>query len=211
MPRMKRLVALGFCVLTGCGGSVTGSPEHDGGAADSAADSGTSWDMPDAGGPWSPVCPTSVPAIDSPCSAGALVTCEYGDAWWDVSCNTVFTCSSGTWIEDHPSSQTCFAAPAPNSSSCPASPTDIHAGTDCSDALLTCYYGMGAYCQCGGSINPEAAVIWACGPTAGCPSTRPRLGATCSSGEMCYYGDSSGFFESCVDGFWQAEQGGGAP
>lgn len=202
---MRRLELLVLGLSLGCGGSVAGSQPPDGGLDAEPADV-------DSNEPWSTVCPESAPPLGTSCTIGAMVSCEYGSSWWDVSCDSAFSCSNGAWIEDHPSSEACFPAPGPNSASCPTSPSTITNGSACSAAGLACHYGTGAFCDCfANGTDADAAPSWSCGPSGGCPSSRPRLGATCSTGEMCYYGDPSGFFEQCVGGTWQAGTGGAAP
>jgi hypothetical protein len=77
--------------VCGCGGTVTesaagdsGSPEVgppvDSSPGDDSSSTTDVWGVPPDGGPWSPVCPESAPALGSPCTHDQL-ECEYGSAW----------------------------------------------------------------------------------------------------------------------------------
>src|ERR1700722_15078899 len=185
--------------MTACGGSVAG-------ASDAGPDG--AWDAP---GSWSPVCPTTQPGVGSSCS-GVMVACEYGHAWWDVSCDTGLGCTNGAWAPPPAASAPCVPAPGANAPACPQDPSTIRTSHPCPQDQLDCYYGMGTECSCGTSATqPDAAPIWACAPDTGCPSTRPRLGASCSANtQVCGYGlGSSSVGEQCINGFWQSAGSGG--
>jgi hypothetical protein len=166
---------------------------------------GGSWGLPDAAGePWSPACPETAPGTGSACSV-AGVYCEYGAAWWDVSCDTILQCNDGSWETAEVSQETCFPAPPANSPSCPSSPVTIPLGAPCPHPGLACYYGQGAICSCSvpeGLDALDGGAAWGCGPDPGCPSARPRLGTTCQGDQICEYDDASGFAEICQGGIW---------
>lgn len=162
------------------------------------------------GSSWSPVCPDSAPTAGKPCGISTSTACEYGDAWWDISCDTVVTCDNYAWVASVPGSGTCTPRPGPNPASCPPSANTLSAA--CSDIDLTCYYGT-VECTCGIAGLPyppaDAGPTFNCAiPGPGCPSVRPRLGATCSTeGLLCNVG--AGLFgEQCVGGNWQVATGG---
>jgi hypothetical protein len=165
-----------------------------------------------AGEQLSPECPGTQPSVGSSCS-GVMTVCEYGDAWWDVSCDTVMGCNNGTWELSPAGQGPCVPAPGANPAACPMDPSLIQTGAACPRAQIDCYYGMGTECGClGSSARPDAGPIWVCAPDTGCPSTRPKLGASCSAyGQMCGYGiGSTGIGEACLNGTWQpAGIGGG--
>jgi hypothetical protein len=189
----------------GCGGGKLQSGVDAGVGAD-----GAPWGT--EGGPWSPECPAAQPSAGSSC-AGVMTVCEYGDAWWDVSCDTVLSCANGTWALSPPSQGSCVPAPGPNPAACPTDPSTIQKSASCPEDQLDCYYGMGTSCICTvGAVHPDAGPTWSCAPEPGCPSTRPRLGSSCSeSTQVCGYGvGSAGVGEQCLNGTWQpAGPGGG--
>lgn len=164
----------------------------------------------DSAGSWSPVCPESPPAAGSSCDAPLGTACEYGEAWWDISCDTVVACDSSGWTAMDPGTGTCTPKPGPNPASCP--PSVVTVPTACADSGLTCYYGT-AFCTCSITGLPyppaDAGSEWNCGPgPAGCPTVRPRLGAPCASAsQLCNVG--AGLFgEQCENGVWQVALGG---
>jgi hypothetical protein len=191
-------MALGTCA---CGGSVGAN------AADAGVhqDSGQPGDA-GADAPWSPVCPQSPPAGDSPCTQDML-QCEYGNSWWNVSCDMVMQCVGGRWISDTPSSETCTPEPGPNASFCPQSPMDVGARTSCPQAGAQCVYGHGAFCFCT-SNAPDGGepLYWGCEPEPGCPSSRPPLGSACSTGGLTCTYDPCVYQQKCVNGVWQGGQ-----
>lgn len=175
--------------LPSCGGST--HSQDDGGPPD--------------GGPWSPVCPDSTPSVGSACTTSGTY-CEYGDAWWSISCDTVLLCENDHWDVSNPGTTPCLPEPGPNSPECPQNPSMI--GGSCSEAGLTCHYGMGASCECGQSPLPDASTTWDCQPAPGCPDSRPRLGAPCQvSGLLCGYQGCANR-ELCAGGIWQISIGG---
>lgn len=154
---------------------------------------------------WSPVCPDSLPTQYSSCSNPlAQPPCEYGNAWWDPGCDTIVECSFGnTWNVVEVSSETCFAAPAPNSADCPHDRSAVGVGTACDHNGLTCYYDEGTACECG-AARADAGTTWQCNPDPGCPMPRPRFGASCNREQTCTYGVAPNVIgEQCIDGFWQ--------
>ena len=212
-------------ISTGCGGSVfsPASGDKDSGTQDAAA-----YDAPpaDAGGsdgggstdvgvgdaaPWSPDCPATVPVAGSECGHESGLQCEYGDAWWSVSCDTVMECQSGAWAKFQPSYEQCTSEPGPNSTECPATFADVPQGA-CSQTGLRCEYPQGQ-CTCqvllGGPVQIDGgSPDWQCVPGMGCPFPRPRLGVSCSSeGQSCTYEECS-YGEICQGGIWQADEEG---
>ena len=202
---LRRGVLLGAVTVAACGGRSGLSLEDDSSSVSSTDGGGGGvWGQSTGPGPWSPVCPETAPATGSACST-ADAYCEYGEAWWDVSCDTVVQCLDGSWQPAAVSQQTCFPAPGPNSALCPGDPLAIPPGAACSHPGLACYYGQGAVCICGLPVGPDALDAgseWACGPDPGCPGARPRLGAPCTGDSLCEYNDASGFAEVCQGGTW---------
>jgi hypothetical protein len=154
------------------------------------------WGQPVDGGAWSPICPNTQPASGTKCSPEAVGQyCEYGSAWWSSACDTVMYCGTQdkVWANYNPSSTGCLPEPGPNCATCPTSPSGL-AGL-CSSAGVTCHYGLGSNCSCSTPPGAESAA-WNCFPPAGCPSTRPRIGAPCTSSPplgcpySCYEGVS---------------------
>jgi len=153
-PRITRLwpALLGTTMSLGCGGRAdggqsgldSGTPIADGGShpdSEFLPDAG----LPlDASEPWSEVCPDTLPALGSACLQPQL-ECEYGNAWWNVSCDSSVYCNNGTWASLSPSSATCLPAPGPNPASCPSGGF-IGEGMSCPQVGLTCFYGEGAQC-----------------------------------------------------------------
>jgi len=204
-PRVLVLLLAG--ALAGCGGR-TGLDDSAGADSDAASEAGP-WGVSTDGGAWSTVCPDTQPATGGPCSGAAA--CEYGSAWWDVSCDTVMHCTSGAWAIDDVSSESCFPEPGPNAAACPSDPMTVRPESAC-DTPALCHYGEGAFCACQAtSQSPDAGLGWICGPDPTCPSTRPRIGASCAAdGLTCGYGDESGFEMECQSGTWTSGVPGGA-
>ncbi|HEY6463233.1 MAG TPA: hypothetical protein VIY73_23860 [Polyangiaceae bacterium] len=183
--------------------SPDASPLPDGGGVDASDD---------ASPPWSNVCPASLPAIGSACTH-ENVECEYGSAWWSVSCDSVVRCSGGAWTKDLPSFEPCRPEPGPNSASCPPTYAQVPQGASCDATGLSCVYGQGL-CSCevplGGPIQVDGgSASWDCVPGNGCPFPRPRLGSACSvpSGTSCTYEECS-YGQSCEGGAWVSEEEG---
>jgi hypothetical protein len=128
--------------------------------------------------------------------------CEYGTSDLRL-CNTVATCTSGTWHIAAP--QDACANELDAGGVCPAAITDIQAGSPCPTFRQICEYPQGA-CGCGfvGHVSDQ----WVCDttPGAGCPTPRPRVGTTCApSGVACDYASCSilgGPKMSCTGGVW---------
>ncbi len=184
------------------------------GSCSAPSDGGNGGNNFGAGTPWSPVCPDALPALGSPCTpthtaAPVPVACEYGDAWWDVACDTVVTCDGG-WTIATPAGTQCTPKPGRNPASCPSSLGALpHA---CASGSPTCYYGtVTCFCQIEGLPYPppDAGMFWSCDvPQGACPAVRPRLGAACSNdGLLCNTGGGL-FGEECLGGFWQQAVGG---
>lgn len=144
--RWSVLLFLGTAVAGACGGktAATDASSHDAGgsgsssgvasssASSSGANSSSGSGVSDAGNddaegpspwdassdaPWSPVCPTELPTTNSACTT-ANIECEYGDAWWNPSCNQVVKCYNGNWIVANAGSGSCLPAPGPNAAAC---------------------------------------------------------------------------------------------
>jgi hypothetical protein len=194
---------------TSCGGRTSGETTDSGssnGDAGSAEADAKDRDAPDdAAGPWSQVCPDAPATPGSACDLDRT-QCEYGDAWWNVSCDQVFWCNANQWTVFTVSAANCMPEPGPNPAGCPPD-QGVIGNTACSDTSLVCYYGQGPNCTCVDPGGDAAAARWSCVPGSLCPSTRPRLGAACSGTAACTY-ELCTFTEACVDGVWQAENGG---
>ena len=204
---MRAHIAISLLGLSvGCGGNVTGS--NDAGPANDTGeptDSGglDAWGVNPDGGPWSPVCPVTLPLAGSSCSDNDMLMCEYGDAWWDVGCDTVVQCIRGVWASvSVGSSVTCFPL-ASNPSTCPVNP-EVSQGASCPQDQELCFYEEGAFCECHQEGQQDGGPVWRCGPTdSGCPSSRPRIGAGCSSSPICTYAGCLNLV--CMNGTWQYE------
>jgi hypothetical protein len=213
--RRGRMVTLAFLGVTalGCGGAVESSPPADGGGTtdSTSTDSGNPPDSGqphgDAGGeadggPWSVVCPATVPGIGSPCSQDTIV-CEYGDAWWNVACDTIAQCSSGQWSATSLGVEPCLGAPGPNPPQCPTNGYIVDK-TPCENLGLTCNYLQGVVCQCVSDAPTDSGSIWDCPLDPTCPTTRPRLGASCVGEQTCTY-ELCAYSEICQGGVWQPQ------
>ena len=210
-------VALAGLTL-GCGGAVyTADPGGgDSGAGDAAAqDSGPGpadgGGGPDGSGgdsstPWSPECPAGLPATGTACSKENL-QCEYGSAWWSVSCDPVVQCQGGLWAAYKPSFDPCSARPGANPPSCPADFASVSQGSACATNGVSCIYAQGL-CACqvplGGPIPIDGGTgYWGCAPEQGCPFPRARIGTACThDGMNCTYEECS-YAQTCQGGVWQ--------
>ena len=74
---------------------------------------------------------TTAPAMGTACTAPSAAECEYGSAWWDVACDSVASCTNGTWSSDALCDTPCFPEPGENPSACPANPESIQTGSGC--------------------------------------------------------------------------------
>jgi hypothetical protein len=207
--RRRYVAILGMALAsTCCGGKTVDKEQPSDGTGDSGAtlsDAGDlipSWDASEDV-EWSPVCPVAMPTVGESCSIGATV-CEYGSAWWNVSCDQVFECYSGRWTDYEASGQTCLPAPPANSQSCPVDYGVIVQDSACPTEGLECFYGQGAYCTCNGA-DAALGAGWRCLPETGCPGTRPRLGAACDSLLTCTYTDCA-YAEVCSNGIWRPDR-----
>ncbi|HEY8039615.1 MAG TPA: hypothetical protein VIF15_07465 [Polyangiaceae bacterium] len=205
----------------GCGGAesplLSGDDGTDGGLHDSGPYDGngsTDGNGRDAIGndsetPWSPVCPIGMPAAGASCSPEGA-QCEYGGAWWSVSCDTVMQCQSGRWSVFRPSFAQCSPPPGPNPPACPADYASVPQGGQCTPSGLSCNYAQ-ANCSClvplGGPVQIDGgSAYWGCVPEPGCPMPRPRLGTACGgSSTYCTY-EACSYGESCQGGVWIAQQ-----
>jgi hypothetical protein len=219
--RSHRLLLGCFALLHGCGGSVASvaSVETvDAGGSDAGADVGAVNDASsvlDAKTSTSP-CPAAVPAKDSECPLPGLV-CEYGTDV-NVACDTLAQCFAGTtapsaWYVTPPEGSSCpTIAGLPQG--CPPSLAAASAENNviCAPVDLLCGYPEGL-CICGHVGPVQAGPFWVCGePVAGCPTSRPRYGSSCSgaeSGLTCDYGSCtslpSAALMTCQNGYWQYE------
>jgi hypothetical protein len=219
MLSMRALITLSLVFALGCGGSTSASPQDGGGQPDGTnqKDTGTqgdsgapldsavpdgAWGIPSDGGPWSAVCPETAPAVNSSCSHDMLV-CEYGDAWWNVACDTVVVCSFGQWTLRQTGGGPCLGKPGPNQPGCPSNSGTIVESSACPEAGLTCNYEQGVVCGCFGSA--DAGSGWNCQPARDCPTSRPRLGAACSGQQECTY-VLCAYSEQCVGNVWQPHE-----
>lgn len=188
--------------------AVLDAPPDDGGSADGSGglDVAVS-DAPGDASSWSPDCPVDAPTAGESCSQAGL-QCEYGDAWWSISCDVVMECQGGQWAKSMPSFGPCAPQPGPNSSACPKTFTDVPKGS-CSPSGLTCEYAQGQ-CSCAMSLVGPVLIdggtaFWSCLPGMGCPFPRPRVGVACSSeGLSCSY-EACSYDETCQSGVWQAQ------
>lgn len=157
------------------------------------------------------VCPSTPPALGSPCSAIGE-ECEYGSSWW-LGCNLVLRCTASGW-QQGPEPD----CPFPDAGgSCPATFVEANA-TDAGPfacPAAECQYPDG-YCVCmshcggGGQWHLDLVGDWYCAQAVPeCPSPRPDLGTSCTQpGAGCIYGEmcGCGLQLACVDGVWQGEE-----
>lgn len=196
------IILLASAVTIGCGGRTNGdaAPSGDSGSGSGSGGSSEAGDSDSANANWSLVCPDSAPTVGTACTQDQL-QCEYGDAWWNVSCDTTVQCIGGQWIADQPSTSPCLPAPGPNPPSCPQNPTAI-GHTACPQLDVECVYGQGVFCTCDSNDPDGGNPYWGCLPEPGCPASRPRLGAPCAGGQVCTY-ESCVYTQQCADGVWQ--------
>lgn len=150
-------------------------------------------------------CPTAQPQDGTTCSHEG-VQCEYGDdpRW---SCNWIASCSNGSWSVTTSNDAWC-PTPPKNPPACPASYASVPQGGACGEVDTPCQYPEG-WCTCMIGWGPpeqdggQPENFWECssGPSAGCPSTRPRLGTSCAQpGVECDYApcdEPSGLSVTC--------------
>jgi hypothetical protein len=121
----------------------------------------------------------------------AGIGCEYGDDP-DLSCNTLLTCTQGTWTASGTAAQQTCPTPAATGA-CPATYAAAQTAGACTQRGLACGYTQGR-CDCaedtGGPPTVGGAnVHWLCDDApSGCPSPRPHVGAACSGAQTCNYG-----------------------
>jgi hypothetical protein len=204
------------------GANDSASPTSDGGGGSDASGGqdgsldGTGPSSDSGGGDapsWSPSCPADLPAIGTQCTHLSL-QCEYGSAWWSISCDSVVQCVQGTWSVYDPSSEACTGQPG-TPPGCPGSYSLVVQGGACATHGLACGYAQGeCWCQVPqGSNQLDAGADWICLPGPNCPVPRPRVGAACSgdptggSTSPCSY-ETCTYAEICQNGVWQAEQEG---
>jgi hypothetical protein len=179
------------------------SARDDAYTTDAVSDASVStWGISPDGGHWSPGCPDLPPTLGAPCSTEAL-ECEYGHAWWSVTCDTVVQCLQGAWSADPlAGASLCSSEPGPNALYCPPDQQAVTAGSTCPDAGIVCYYGEGANCACSPAFGGPTTT-WVCVPGYGCPTTRPRLGSACAGSQDCSY-EVCAYGEQCTDGVWHS-------
>ncbi len=151
-----------------------------------------------------PACPAMIPS--GGCAPNGLA-CEYGGDIF-LSCDTLATCSAGTWQIQAPSGGTCRGATGGDDSNCPATSGAVSVGQSCATPM-TCGYGATiCYCYIDHSGAPQD---WGCFPGAGCPFPRPRVGSVCATnGQQCEY-SSCGDSIKCTAGLWTVGNGGCHP
>lgn len=200
--RSRTVGSMFVFVIAACGGKVDQDrplpPDGDAGLADVAGDA-------QAVAPsWSRVCPGERPLPGDPCPTRFLI-CEYGDDP-NVDCNAVLECTESGWRGSLPSGATC-PTPTGADPSCPA--FDLALDTTCEHLGSTCTYATGL-CACSAKPGYGGALRWGCIPLPpGCPASRPRFGATCTTeGRLCDYGECNmrigyvGPQMKCQDGTW---------
>ena len=134
----------------GCGGATFSAGSGDAGGGDSSP-APPDAEPYDSGGddsaPSNPLCPLAAPTTGTACDADML-ECEYGDAFWNVSCDVVMQCAGGRWsVESFPALGGCTPKPGPNPSSCPPDYASVPSGSTCSKTDLLCTYLQGV-CTC---------------------------------------------------------------
>ncbi len=181
-----RLSWVAFASVTiACGGSVATS------------DAGTDGNVGQDGSV--EACPSNPPTPGGSCSTNTL-TCEYGTNP-DPSCNQMFQCTSGAWVDQSTGTY------CPPQQTCPGSYAQVPVNQDCTPQTLTCAYPEGE-CICTTSFGglQKQTPAWNCFPKIdGCPSPRPDIGSSCTTpGQNCDYGACSGGVAlGCVNGVWQ--------
>jgi hypothetical protein len=177
-------------MITACGGVTTGQKG-------SSADGGATAVSPDG---LSPLCPTEAPLTGAACSPDGLM-CEYGPLNFNIACDNVMQCQSGTW-SSFPSGLVC-TPDGPNAASC-LTFAELDKEPTCDEnapaASQLCTYPEGV-CECdwGGSPN---GFIWSCDtPEPGCPLPRPRVGSACTGDVDCDY-VNCGYDQACMNGLW---------
>jgi hypothetical protein len=185
--RMRIACFIVLCLPVACGGAVSDFDSGTGSDGSPGSDAGTS------------ACPASPPQTSASCSDEGL-QCEYGSNP-SLSCNLLFACTSGHWVDESTGSA------CPPQADCPASYAQVPVGQDCTDNTLACGYPEGE-CICtqtwGGLAKQTPA--WDCFPKQdGCPSPRPDIGAACGTPDLeCNYGACSGGVDLvCTGGVWQ--------
>jgi len=202
-------VGLVAIVALGCGGKAGGEQQSDSGGSSSGSSSsggsssggsssgGGSDAAPESAvddaamdGPWSTVCPQTEPELGANCNE-FNIQCEY-------ACGSVsLVCTNGAWSTSV--TLPCSPSQASNPVSCPS--VAVVSGSPCGPQGVQCAYDGAEACTCSQNLT------WYCLPQAGCPYPRPRQGATCSNPALdCVYDGLTS--EACVNGIWQAAQGG---
>ena len=166
----------------------------------------------------SPVCPSALPSVASPCTDEGA-ECEYGTRA-SAACNAVFRCRGGVWGV----ASELGACHEPLDRACPSPvPREPdNRGAECpSDVGLVCYGPVPSNPSDGEEIcfcNVFAGVArWDCVlrvPQDECPWPRPHLGAACASAGIvcdafaCWHGAStppySGVRLTCNGRYWAA-------
>jgi hypothetical protein len=148
-----------------------------------------------------PACPDDpIVAGGTPCTTKGM-ECEYGtnDATY---CDTVLHCDGKQWLRSVPEANqfACTWEQQLPDEACPSTYSRVPVGATCADPgspRFYCHYAEGN-CACADEVvgvyppptDDRTRMRWICPLLAdGCPQTRPRLGATCSSeGTSCSYG-----------------------
>jgi hypothetical protein len=194
IPMKTISVLAGALVLAGCGGGLANP--IDGGSGD---DGGNDSSPPGMDGGIKSGCPATPPTSNGACTPNGQ-RCEYG-ANPDPSCNQMFVCLNGSWVEQTPGTY------CPPQADCPATYASVPVNQNCMPNNLACSYMQGTcFCTQGGGGPVKQYPQWSCVPaTTTCPSPRPDIGTACSEpGQTCDYGACSGGVGlSCMNGSWQ--------
>jgi hypothetical protein len=186
-----------------CGGQVMSGTASPDGGLDAELDAGSDH--------WSPVCPDEAPTAGAPCSLSPGAQCEYGDAWWNPGCDSVFACEQARWAAAPVLAFTCGPPPGPNASTCPTSSLPLGSRTACASLGQACVFSQ-TICSCDSyevsQQDAGPAQFWDCFPEPGCPYPRPRLGSACApEGTNCTY-KGCAYGQQCTGGVWQEELAG---
>jgi hypothetical protein len=202
------LVGSGVTGIAACGGSTADDISTDAGGSDGAAlgDGGKTSDSATTDAGKAVACPADLASATGACPREGFV-CEYAVTW--NACADRAECHGGSWQKIQLDCET----PPDIQKICPAKRADVPEGSACA-AEAACLFPEGR-CDCtipnSGPVQFDAGHAWVCPkPAAGCPATRPRLGATCDTDKLeCNYGACSvngGKAIRCTDGNWQEEQ-----
>jgi hypothetical protein len=199
-------IALSAAIFAACGGAVDATPSP------APAPSTLGPEAQPLG------CDSALLAEGRPCvDVDEGKSCELGNDY-RTECNTMLECHEGIWTRTRAplSDARCPTPPPPpepradQNPLCP--PADSVEGTPCNTAT-TCRYTATRVCSCvGDRVDWESGRFKCEEENVGCPTTRPRIGTSCSTRvvpRMCSYGhctgvgsDSSGSLMMCQEGRW---------